>query len=285
MQVRVNRDISPFVETTQWVDALQQHVSPVIQEAGVYHYYAPGSPKSRTLSGVTTLMRKYLVGKRKRGAPKFRAAKRRVKRNGQGLQGRLGGFMRGSLVHRQVEDAVLLDAENFLRRHPDGMHPWARALFDAISAMRLRPLVAEYVVYDLALGAAFRIDFIAVDRKGRLHVFETKTGYVGGAFANDHHAGRWLPGFLDARAESDLPCSPQNQAVIQATLGALMLARTLRLPTRAYKVCVVHLEQNKVRIVQVPRRFLVETGIPVYQHLVQCRQAETPPRKKRANAK
>src|SRR6185295_4276490 len=143
-------------------------------------YFSPTGEKHGAcyLTGITTLIHDLLITdspKRRRGDPKPRKPRvenprkraERVARDAykrsipfprrEMLQEQLTGFMRGSRIHRQIEDAVLLDVENFRRKHPEGMHYWAHQILQAILSHGWCPVVSEFVVFDLQLKAATRI--------------------------------------------------------------------------------------------------------------------------------
>lgn len=152
--------------------------------------------------------------------PKSRAQAAAVRAaTASNAQAAVTGFVRGSLIHRQVEDLFTLDVEAFHRRNPHGAHPWAVKLFGALIQREWKPLAIELVVFAEALGIATAIDQVWVDRRGTVHFIEVKTGYVG------ETAWRGvLPGKAgQMRAPfAALPCSALHRAVVQILLSTAL---------------------------------------------------------------
>jgi hypothetical protein len=137
------------------------------------------------------------------------------------------GSLRGTVVHEHVHHLWLYRANEaaFRALHPDGAHPWALRVLQDMLDRQWHPLECEYAVHSAALQLWTKLDLVAVDTAtGRLIVIELKTGYAGGRW-DAIVDGRW-------RRESrlrHLPCNPKHRAMVQAMLGALLLARTLEL--------------------------------------------------------
>lgn len=191
----------------------------------------------------------------------------------------LRGPGRGTLIHTQIEDSVLHDAEHFARRHAHGMHPWARSLLGALLQRGLRPFKAEFIVHDADMRCATRIDLVAVDRTGRLHFIENKTGYANGKWhdvrgaaqaAREGTGARWRPDYLNALAF--FPCTARNQAAVQAVLGARMAARMLRLPPETYSVAVARVSDDGVDYVPVADTFVKDVGSQLDATLASARR-------------
>lgn len=314
MNLSYQRDIAEWVRTDRWLALVQAHQSPVAKEGGVFRLFSqdPAAPaalqRSYNLAGVTRLMADYVYresGKRARPASsrggKAGRAQRGMRKSqyGEDTGGlgrpsapefagagksdghtmlRLTGPMRGTLVHRQIEDSVLHDNENFLRRHAQGMHPWARSLMKCLLKRGMRPFRAEFTVHDADMGAATQIDLLAVDQTGRLVFIENKTGYGGGDWMCVAEGTAWRLDVLTALGAS-FPCNPRNRAVVQATLGALMAVRMLRLPEEAFAVLVLRVHDAAVDYVPVHPDFVRTTGLALYGALLAARRAERRERK------
>jgi hypothetical protein len=255
------RDIKEWVRDATWVERVRTTPPRVASEGGGYVMRTDNGTKMVMLRGLTRLMADHLLaeplGPRVPQDPAVRHAQelaRAEKRRRQApatMQAKLYGFMKGSRIHRQVEDYTLLDEGSFRRKYPDGMHPDAMALLRGIIGQGWRPMCAEYVCYHAKARMATRLDLICVDRAGRLVFLEVKTGYGFGAFDNDT-AKTWVVGCpLGA-----VPATPRNQALVQLALGVAMCADNLSLPAEAYCAYVAHIDQAQLRFIQLAPAFL-----------------------------
>src|ERR1700748_1112200 len=86
-------------------------------------------------------------------------------------QGRFGGLVRGSQVHRQMQDAVRLDGAAFKTIHKR-MHKYTqRLLATIVNEMKLLPFISEFDCADETMGShgvGTSIDQIAVGEDGHL---------------------------------------------------------------------------------------------------------------------
>lgn len=266
MDIDIERDIIAWCSNPSVVKAIHAFSPPVVHEAGVYHYHVHGQ-KRVLLRGLTRTMREALVERE----PGSRSTGRKDPGNGEEeipedpaafAEASLTGVMRGSRVHREVEDAILMSPKVFLRKYPRGMRSDTRRLLGALDERGWRPFKAEFIVYDLDLGIATRIDLLAVNREGRVLFVENKTGYGNGTFI-DGPPGDW---------KVDLPfeCTQKALALVQATMGLLMAVRLLRLDERAVEACVVQVDETALRWCPVPTEFIQENGANLYQHFALC---------------
>lgn len=322
MDIQFERDIVGWVADAAALRTLHAYRSPVIQAGATYCMaVAPGEEghgtvSSRRLKGVTTLMRELFYASdvprpgatpaaRAAAAGERRAARKRDRdqwgvskgpdkpsftRPTAGVGGlspllALRGFERGTLIHQQIEDAVLHDADHFARRHPHGMHPWARSLMRALLARGLRPFKSEFIVHDPVLRLATKIDLVAVDQQGRLVFIENKTGYAGAAWHNVAAGGpspspkddphHWRQAYLSALAF--FPCTARNRAVVQSVLGALMAVRTFGLGRATYRVAVARVDDDGVDYVAVTDDFVQRVAPLLYATIADARKRVLPP--------
>ena len=278
MQIDDERDLVPHMRRRDWFDRLARHVSRCVSEGS---QYLDMGPPRRFMRGVTSVMRQELwtACRPRRLVPAAAAhttkAKTRTKATtkkknahtstGAAVEKRarlaVGGAMRGTLIHRQLHDAIALDEANFMRLHPDGSHPWLRPLVQALVQRRWQPARSEFVTRARALRMATRIDLICVDEEGRLVFIELKTGYDPITF-HETADGRWLKGSPPHRHR--WPCTPFRRAVVQCMLGALMLAAELDLPDAAYRTAVVRVDDAAVELIEIEHHVLSTVGAATY---------------------
>jgi hypothetical protein len=261
MEIDDERDVLAHVTDRTWVQRLMQHQSPTIYEGGSYYYTGalPAGMTKRTLRGVTRIMKDELW--EARSPPQRRRTPTKTGTPRPRGQKALYGAMRGSLIHRQLQEAIQLDRASFLRRHPEGTHPWLAPLVEALLARGWRPVRSEFVTCDPALDMATQIDLVCVDRAGRLILIELKTGYADGAFTTVVD-GAWRKGSVPARY--GWQCTPFARAVCQDMLGALAVARELDLPDGAYVPVVAHVDGRTVTLTEVGHDVLAQVGCALY---------------------
>jgi hypothetical protein len=185
------------------------------------------------------------------------------------------GHVRGSIMHRQMEDLMTLDAESFRRRNPDGEHPWTARLFRALIARGKIPLASEFRVADLALGVATRIDLVAVDEKtGHLCFLEYKTAGSRELFHVAETSEAPLERVLRA---TRLPNSALVRAMLQATVGATMAVKMLGL-RNAFEVTVVLVTEQAIDFIDIQDDFILGTGVAVYHDMARAAGEARPPK-------
>ena len=173
------------------------------------------------------------------------------------------GHVRGSIMHRQMDELMTLDAESFHRRNPDGEHPWTARLFRALLARGKLPLQSEFRVADLGLGIATRLDMVAVDEKtGELCFLEYKT-----AGSRELFSVADAGPFARLLADGRLPNSALGRAMIQATIGGIMAARMLGLVDRDFEVTVVLVTEQAIDFIDIEHAFILGTGADLYKDM------------------
>jgi hypothetical protein len=85
---------------------------------------------------------------------------------------------RGSIIHRQLHQYVMMDEAHFLKFNPSGLHRGTRAFLKSLTKRGLYPFNVEYKVActepDVLLATG--IDVMALDEvTGRLAIIEVKT--------------------------------------------------------------------------------------------------------------
>lgn len=282
-----------------------RYVGAIGAEGGSYQFLDPAdtraAPRARPLRGLTTVLARlywptFSYWRNKKGNvsqnPALRSTlqsvaqvlrnKRRRLEGGSGITpikpaamiptAALGslttaarGAVRGTIMHRQMEDLMTLDAESFRRRNPDGEHPWTTRLFLAIVEKGLLPLQSEFRVADPDLGIATRIDLVAVaEDTGDLHFLEYKTAASRELFKVGDTTN--AP-FERALAATGLANSALNRAMIQATVGAQMAIRMMGLRGNP-KVAVVLVTDQAVDFIYCTDDFMLGTSFDVYQDML-----------------
>lgn len=132
-------------------------------------------------------------------------------------KGRFFGSIRGTIVHNQLEDFILLDDKNFTKKY-GCLHPWTKRILIYIRCtMKWIPIQCEFKIYNKELNIGTAIDMICVNPlNGNLVFLEFKTGYKDYFENSDGYMEKCL-GFM--------PNSPLNWANIQLTFGVIMLLR------------------------------------------------------------
>lgn len=90
---------------------------------------------------------------------------------------RLRGTARGTTIHTQLCDSVILSRAEFERTHPALMR-WTVGVMAWLRQQQLRPVFAEYPVTSWALGITTPVDLVCLDKtSGSVVLVELKTGY------------------------------------------------------------------------------------------------------------
>jgi hypothetical protein len=179
-------------------------------------------------------------------------------------RGKYAGVIKGSQVHQQMRDLVVLDKKNFKKTHRDGMHDFtARLMKVIVERQRWTPFLPEHPVFDEDLGMGTRVDLICVDQSGSLVLLEFKTGYKKYFEGADGHMQRAL---------SALSNTVKNQATLQIVVAALILQRKYGIPVRAMQMAVMRIDDETIDLLRVPSSFLSKMGDAIYSDLLEFRQ-------------
>jgi hypothetical protein len=131
-------------------------------------------------------------------------------------KGRFFGSLRGSKIHKQLEDFVFLDRAHYMKKHK-GLHGWTKAILLYIESKGWSPILTEYNVYDAILRIGTSIDMICVNRmNGNLVILEFKTGY------KDYFEN--YDGYME-NSLFEYENSPLNWATMQLTFSIIMLLK------------------------------------------------------------
>jgi hypothetical protein len=187
------------------------------------------------------------------------------------------GLLRGNIIHNQIEDLLLLDAEQFNRKYKQGVHTWSynalRALLQGsqkgsprTSLSENRPFAAEVPVAALDLGIATRIDLCSVTRGGRVLFIEVKSGYE--TAQEWEGATEWMQGPL----HGVLVNSAKNRAAVQVMVGALMAVRSRNIVGR-FECWVLHVSSAGTEFIKIHPDFIRIHGMVILNALYEHQQA------------
>lgn len=174
---------------------------------------------------------------------------------------RSAGLALGSLVHKQLEDAVYLDRASFERKYT-AMAPSTKAILAYIHKRDWTLVRAEFCVADEAIGVAARFDGLAVTRSGVPVFLEYKTGSKHSFSAEGPAMESVLRGVL---GDSD-----RNRALVQLAFSMLILIKYFPYVTtyEAYVLRPTELEEGKkgaVKAYPLSQDFLQQYGPPMYR--------------------
>jgi hypothetical protein len=194
---------------------------------------------------------------KKNGKPKKTKAKTKPKPKKRGY---FYGTIKGTKVHEQLEDFVLLDKKNFLKKH-NGLHPWSKRILSHITeVMKWIPLKSEYNIYNETLMIGTSIDMICVDPKnGKLILLEFKTGYRNYFENND--------GFM-SHSLYLMKNSPLNWATIQLVFSIIMLCKQSGMRLRDIEAYVLRIDDDTLDSYAIDKTFIDEMTEPIFNDML-----------------
>jgi hypothetical protein len=174
---------------------------------------------------------------------------------------RSAGLALGTLVHKQLEDAVYLDRASFERKYT-AMAPSTKAVLGYIQKRGWTLVATEFCVADEALGVAARFDAVAVTKDGVPVFLEYKTGGKYSFCAEGPPMTGVLAGVL---GDSD-----RNRALVQLAFSMLILIKYFPYVTtyEAYVLRPTEEEENKkgaVKAYPLAQSFLATYGPAMYR--------------------
>lgn len=204
------------------------------------------------------------------------------------------GAVRGSIVHRQLHQWVMLDLANFARlnpRHPADdddaaahEHSGLTALLESLDQHRQCPVAVEYKVActNPLVKLATGIDLVTVNGDGRLTFIELKTVNHSYLFHGDEPAIPFegvlrsvVDEWNERHPEQPLLRSACTRAMVQLAMAVWMLVEghghAFKLGDFDIRVVVVpdFATAYQVEWVPVSAEFMLEVGAPVYRNLKQ----------------
>lgn len=242
----------------------------IINTKGAY-YYLNAQGKYVILSGLLPRLRKTffpetnifnllkkpkITGVKKRGKKPKSAVKPKRAKEGKGWH---YGKIRGTVVHQELEDFVLLDRKNFLKKHGSLHHLTHKILTFIIDTMKWQPLRSEFNIFDEGLGIGTSVDFTGTNEKGELVLVELKCGFTG---YFDRSQGPML------RSLHKLSDSPHHQANLQIITAALLIMRHHGIPLDAMRLYVLRVDEHQVEPFEINNDYVKKMGVKIYRDLV-----------------
>jgi hypothetical protein len=175
-------------------------------------------------------------------------------------KGRYYGKIRGTIVHQELADLVLMNVKTFLKKH-GSMHSYTHKIMTFIlEKMKWRLLRAEFDIFDEVLGIGTSVDLVAVTTEGKLVLIEVKCGY---AEYFDHYQGQML------RSMHKLTDSPHHQANLQIISAALIIARHHQIPLDEMLLYVIRVDDKDLYDYKINNRYVHKKGAKIYRDLTQ----------------
>jgi hypothetical protein len=174
--------------------------------------------------------------------------------------GKYGGRIKGTEVHKQLRDFVVLDKKNFKKNHKK-LHPYCqRILSTIVNDMKWQPFLPEFDIYAEELRIGTSVDMICLDEKGHLILLEFKTGYKD-YFENDD-------GTMMLRSLSGMRNTPLNQATCQLVSAAMILNRKYQIPLSFMHLYVIRVDDEVVELNPIQNKFTTIIGPHIYKDLL-----------------
>ena len=166
------------------------------------------------------------------------------------------GHLRGTRVHKELQDFVEFEPAVFTRRH-SSMHPWTKRILNYLFQNGLTPIASEFNVFDPAIGVATSIDMICTRLSGQLVVIEFKTGY--------QHYFTASTGFMRGPLDHLVRNSARCQAMMQLMVSTIMLARYHRISN--IQAWVIRVDADGLDAYKLSSAFVYKYARSVYEHL------------------
>jgi len=174
--------------------------------------------------------------------------------------GRHYGTIRGTEVHRQLQDFIELDPKNYLKKHRNSTQSFMKRIMTYILRYTdWEPLRAEFDVFDETLRIGTSIDMVCVNREGRLIFIEIKTGYRN--YFDDHS------GYM-AHSLSKLTDSPRHQAYIQLMTACMFVVRNHGIPVSRMALYVLRVDEDDVYPYPIDNDYFERKMPLIYQDLL-----------------
>jgi hypothetical protein len=182
--------------------------------------------------------------------------KQRVKKEAKGWH---YGKIRGTVVHQELEDFILLDRKNFLKKHGSLHHLTHKLLSFIIDTMKWQPLRSEFNIFDEALRIGTSIDFVGVNEKGELILVEVKCGFTN---YFDRSQGPMLHSLYE------LSDSPHHQANLQIITAAMLIMRHHEIPLDAIRLYVLRVDEHEIEPFEVNNAYVKKKATGIYRDLL-----------------
>jgi hypothetical protein len=266
MNIDIEKIISKYPESkTESLRTLLYHErnKKVFYSSGAYYMRDPKG-KLRVLSGLLPALKRCFWSKNDYFSVIGDITKI-AKKNGQSVSSSSGGFgkftgnLRGSVVHEQLNDFLLLDKKNFFKKHSD-LHPFSRDIINLILDKKWIPIVSEFDIFDSKLVIGTSIDMIAFDPKnGKIIAIEIKTGYK-----NHFEIEK---GKMTGCLKKILGFSFHNCAMLQLLTSMLFIIKNHNIDSDMIEGYIIHVNDSELNSYKISQKFLVDYGKNIYDNL------------------
>lgn len=172
----------------------------------------------------------------------------------------LSGNLRGSIIHIQLNDFLLLDKKNFYKKHFN-LHPWAKMIIDLILENYWIPICSEFNIFDAKLKIGTSVDMIAFDPKnGKIIALEIKTGY------KNHFEIQ--KGTMSGCLRRVLPFSFHNCAVLQLLTSMIFIIKNHNIDSKKIEGHIIHINDTEVNSYKISQNFILDYGKKIYDGLI-----------------
>jgi hypothetical protein len=185
------------------------------------------------------------------------------------------GNIRGSMIHRQLDELLTLDEKSFAARNPEGPHPWLPYIIYALGQQKKALLKCNYGIYDERINMGTELDGLGVDQKtGVPFVIELKTV---ASLALFHYEEPDMPFDPDCILRTDRNVvkalerrgnSAATRAMIQLGIATLMTIHSTGLKGDI-DAWVVVLSENDVQIIELGYDFFMDVIAPLYADMLE----------------
>jgi hypothetical protein len=259
-------------------------------EGNSFSLYHPKYDRSFALGGLTRLLGEALwpqesdpvsLKRFKRAGRKFKAQKpqwsgAKLKRSQTSTAAMMNarGFARGTMIHRQVNELMKLDVDNFFQLNA-GAHPWTVQVLQELDGHGIRVITTEFPVGRVILdkrdpqkpvvlfARGTRIDMIGVNKRGELQFIELKTGY------ESEYSWTGVHGQMRAPLHNVYDNTELNRAAVQCIAGTMLCLRGHKLDLeQPYDCWVVRVNSNGPKLWHIDRAVVGKYGPVIYQALV-----------------
>jgi len=196
-----------------------------------------------------------------------------------GVSSNLEGIERGILVHKQLRDYTNMKLEDFKKKYninfnkkppTSDLHPFTMQAISVMREWKLKPIIAEFIVYDTSFMIATGVDMLCLNQNGSLISIDWKCGMDGYISKSS--------GMMNGPLADYLSNSPLNQAYIQKTIESELMA--ISYDGIRPDVCyVVNLNKESNDPYMVPQDIL-KMGSTLYQYMLSVLNKEREDKKK-----
>ena len=265
MNVDIDKIISKYDSSkTEALKTLMYHErnKQVFFSSGAY-YMRDNKGKLRVLSGLLPALRrcfwpKYDYFKVIGEITKIAKSKGKSVQSGHTF-GRFYGNIRGSAIHEQLNDFLLLDKKNFFKKHCN-LHPWAREIVNLILDNKWIPIVSEFDVFDSKLIIGTSCDMICFDpRSGKIIAIEIKTGYK-----NHFEIER---GKMGGCLKNVMPFSFHHCSVLQLATAMIFIIKNHNIDSSMIEGHIIQINDSETNTYKISQQFIIDYGKKIYDNL------------------